>query len=95
MIHEPLIAGESIKDLQLLQKDGDSILETKAITNGILAKHTGKTIEEIDEATSFDNFLTQKRQLNLHLRRDTKHLLSKQVMENIFDVIAMILNGTF
>lgn len=57
MIHEPLIAGGMGGSATSIKKTAESILETKAITNGILAKHTGKTIEEIDEATSFDNFM--------------------------------------
>ena len=47
-------------DLLRLLKDGGFNIETKAITNGILAKHTGKTVEEIDEATAFDNFMNAK-----------------------------------
>lgn len=57
MIHEPLIAGGMGGSATSIKKTAESILETKAITNGILAKHTGKTLEEIDEATSFDNFM--------------------------------------
>ncbi len=57
MIHEPLISGGMGGSATSIKKTADSILETKAITNGILAKHTGKTMEEIDEATSFDNFM--------------------------------------
>ncbi|MBR6326048.1 MAG: ATP-dependent Clp protease proteolytic subunit [Lachnospiraceae bacterium] len=57
MIHEPLISGGMGGSATSIKKTAESILETKAITNGILAKHTGKTIEEIDEATAFDNFM--------------------------------------
>ncbi len=57
MIHEPLIAGGLGGSATSIKKTAESILETKAITNGLLALHTGKTIEEIDEATSFDNFM--------------------------------------
>ena len=57
MIHEPLIVGGMGGSATSIKKTADSILETKAITNGILAQHTGKTIEEIDEATSFDNYM--------------------------------------
>lgn len=57
MIHEPLIQRGMGGSATSIKKTADSILETKAITNGILAKHTGKSIEEIDEATSFDNFM--------------------------------------
>ncbi|MCR5426257.1 MAG: ATP-dependent Clp protease proteolytic subunit [Lachnospiraceae bacterium] len=57
MIHEPLISGGMGGSATSIKKTAESILETKAITNGILAKHTGKTIEEIDDATAFDNFM--------------------------------------
>ncbi len=57
MIHEPLISGGMGGSATSIKKTAENILETKAITNGILAKHTGKTIEEIDEATSFDNYM--------------------------------------
>ena len=57
MIHEPLLqsgVGGSATSIQALS---ESILETRSITNGILAKHTGKTIQEIDAATAFDNYM--------------------------------------
>ncbi len=57
MIHEPLIASGMGGSATSIKKTADFILETKAVTNGILAKRTGKTMEEIDEATSFDNFM--------------------------------------
>lgn len=57
MIHEPLIRGGMGGSATSIKKTAETILETKAITNGLLAEHTGKTLEEIDEATSFDNFM--------------------------------------
>ena len=57
MIHEPLIAGGMGGSATSIKKTAESILETKAITNGILAEHTGRTVEEIDEATAFDNYM--------------------------------------
>lgn len=60
MIHEPLIAGGMGGSASSIKKTADSILETKSILNEILLKHCGgkKTLEEINEATSFDNFMT-------------------------------------
>ncbi len=55
MIHEPLIAGGLGGSATSIHKAAESIIETRSITNGILAKHTGKTLEEIDKATAFDN----------------------------------------
>lgn len=57
MIHEPLMAGGGGGSATSIQKTAESIMETKAILNGILSKHTGKTIEEINEATAFDNYM--------------------------------------
>lgn len=57
MIHEPLIRDGVGGSATSISKTAESILETKKITNGILAKHTGKTAREIDEATSFDNYM--------------------------------------
>lgn len=60
MIHEPLIANGVGGSATSIKNISESILETKEIVNGILAKHTGKSIEEIDKATGFDNFMDAK-----------------------------------
>lgn len=57
MIHEPLISGGMGGSASSIKKTADSILESKALINGILSLHTGKPVEEIDEATSFDNYM--------------------------------------
>lgn len=57
MIHEPLLANGVGGSATSIMNISQSILETREIVNGILAKHTGKTIEEINEATSFDNYM--------------------------------------
>ena len=58
MIHEPLISGGFGGSATTIQKTAESILETKKKINEMLAKFTGKTLEEIDKATAFDNFLS-------------------------------------
>ncbi|MGN0168504.1 MAG: ClpP family protease [Acetatifactor sp.] len=57
MIHEPLISRGMGGSATSIKNISDSILETKRILNGILAKHTGRTPEEIDEATAFDHYM--------------------------------------
>lgn len=57
MIHEPLMTGGAGGSATSIQKTAESIMETKAILNGILAKHTGKNIDEINESTAFDNYM--------------------------------------
>ena len=58
MIHEPLLANGVGGSATSIRKISESIIETRELVNGILAKHTGKTFEEINEATSFDNYMS-------------------------------------
>ncbi len=58
MIHEPLIQGGVGGKTSSIKSISDSLIETRKKINGILAKHTGHTIEEIDEATSYDHYFT-------------------------------------
>lgn len=60
MIHEPLISKGLGGSATSIKNISDSILNTRQILNGILALHTGKSIEEIDEATGFDNIMNSK-----------------------------------
>ncbi len=57
MIHEPLIANGMGGSASSIKNISDSILETRDIVNGILAEHTGKTLDEINEATRNDNYM--------------------------------------
>ena len=67
MIHEPLISGGFGGSASSIKKTADSILETKDIINGVLAKHTGKSLKEIDKATSYDNFMNAEESVNFGL----------------------------
>ena len=60
MIHEPLIANGVGGSATSISRMSSSILETRDLINQILAEHTGKTIEEINSATSFDNMMNAK-----------------------------------
>ena len=57
MIHEPLLSSGVGGSATSIKNISDSILETREIVNGILAEHTGKSMEEINEATHFDNYM--------------------------------------
>lgn len=57
MIHEPLIRDGVGGSASSIRNISESILETRDICNGLLAKHTGKTLEEVNEATRFDNYM--------------------------------------
>ncbi|MBO4414864.1 MAG: ATP-dependent Clp protease proteolytic subunit [Lachnospiraceae bacterium] len=74
MIHEPLISGGMGGSASSIKKTAESILETKAITNGILAEHTGKTVEEIDEATAYDNYMNAEESVKFGLCDEIRNL---------------------
>ena len=57
MIHEALLRGGVSGSATSISRISESILETRDMVNGILAKHTGKTLAEINQATSFDNMM--------------------------------------
>lgn len=67
MIHEPLITNGVGGSASSIKNISESILETREILNGILALHTGKSVEEINEATSFDNFMNAEEAIKFGL----------------------------
>lgn len=75
MIHEPLIAGGLGGSASSIKKTADDILETKSITNGVLVKHTGKSMEEIDKATSFDNFMNAEEAVEFGLCDEIRNIV--------------------
>lgn len=54
MLHEPLISGGVEELCSYIKSISDSLFDSKKKINEILAKHTGKTIEEIDKVTLKD-----------------------------------------
>lgn len=58
MIHEPLLGSRVGGNSSSIKSISDSLLETKQKMNQILAKHTGKSEEEVEEATSFDHYFS-------------------------------------
>ncbi|MDO5559571.1 MAG: ATP-dependent Clp protease proteolytic subunit [Oscillospiraceae bacterium] len=57
MIHEPLIAGGLGGSATTIENTAKAILDIKSLVNGLIAKHTGKTEDEINEVTVHDNFM--------------------------------------
>lgn len=67
MIHEPLIPNGVGGSASSIKSTADSILQTREMLNGILAKHSGKTLEEINKATDHDNFMTAEEAIKFGL----------------------------
>ena len=56
MIHDPLISGGLAGSALSIQSRSLDLMKTWETTAKILAKHTGKTIEEIYEKTATDTY---------------------------------------
>ncbi len=60
MLHEPLIpslSGYENRSASSIAKTAESIMKTKRMLVELLAQDTGRTIQEIEEAVSFDNYM--------------------------------------
>lgn len=58
MIHEPLIAGRGITgSATSIQQTAASIMQTKKIMSELLAHDTGRSLEEISNAISYDHYM--------------------------------------
>lgn len=57
MIHEPLISGGFGGSASTIERTAKAILDVRDVTNGLIAKHTSHTLEEINKATEQDNFM--------------------------------------
>lgn len=57
MIHEPLISGGVDGSATSIKRTAESILETKRISIELLAADTGRSLDEVEAAISFDNYM--------------------------------------
>lgn len=56
MLHEPLLGSRVGGSSSSIKSISESLLKTKKKLNQLLAKHTGKTEEEVEQATEFDHY---------------------------------------
>lgn len=78
MIHEVLTNGGVSGSATSISKISQLIMETRDLVNGILARHTGKTVEEINKETSFDNFMNAQKTVEFGI--------CDKIVANIFDI---------
>lgn len=58
-IDEETVFSFTVQMLNLMEDEqAESILRTRKLLNGILAKHTGRKLSEINKATDHNNFMT-------------------------------------
>lgn len=67
MIHEPLLSEHVGGNSSSIKSISDSLLDTKRRMNQTLAKHTGKTEEEVERATGFDHYFNPEESVEFGL----------------------------
>lgn len=67
MLHEPLLGNCINGSSSSIKSISDSLLETKKRMNQILAKHTGKTVKEVEKATCFDHYFSPEESIEFGL----------------------------
>lgn len=58
MIHQPLIHGQMRGPATDIQIQAEEMLRIRGVTSEILARHSGKTFEQIEADTERDNFMS-------------------------------------
>lgn len=67
MLHEPLLGSGVQGSASSIKSISEGIMAVREKLNGILAAHTGKTLEEIEEATAYDHFFTARESVSFGL----------------------------
>lgn len=67
MLHEPLLGSGVRGNASSIRSISDSLMDTKKKMNQILAKHTGKTEEEIEKATGYDHYFSPEESVEFGL----------------------------
>lgn len=79
MIHEPLIANQFSGNCSSIKATSMRLVAIKEKMNKILANHTGKSLQEIDESTDFDNYMNAQEAVQFGLA--DRIISFKDVME--------------
>lgn len=79
MLHQPLLGGRIGGNASSIKSISDSLLETKTMMNKLLAFHTGKTEEEMDEMTSYDHYFSAEEAVAMGLADGIRSF--KEMME--------------
>lgn len=67
MLHEPLLGNRVSGSSSSIKSISDTLIQTKRMLNELLARHTGKTPEEIEEITGYDHYFSAKESMDFGL----------------------------
>lgn len=64
MLHEPLLGNRVSGNASSIRSISESLLQVKQKLNGILVKHSGRSEQEIEAATSYDHYFSADEAIN-------------------------------
>ena len=67
MLHEPLLSNGVQGSASSIRSISDGIMAVRGKLNAILAKHTGKDLRQIEEATCYDHFFSPQESIDFGL----------------------------
>ena len=67
MIHEPLLGGKIGGNTSSIKAISESLLQIRTKMNQLLSRHTGRSVEEIEEATSYDHYFDSQEAIHFGL----------------------------
>lgn len=72
MLHEPLLSSQISGNASSIRSISESLCDTRKKMNRLLAKHTGRTEQEVESATSYDHFMSAEECVNFGLCDEIK-----------------------
>ena len=67
MIHEPLLSHPVNGNSSSIKSISENLLETKNKMNQLLAKHSGRSVRDIEKATSYDHYFSANESIEFGL----------------------------
>ena len=67
MLHEPLLSGKIGGNTTSIKELSDSLIKTREKLNNIIAKHSGRSLEEVEKATDHDHFYSAEESIEFGL----------------------------
>lgn len=67
MLHEPLVMNGVVGRASSVKSMSDTLQNTKRQINELLCKHSGKTIDEMEAATSYDHYFSAEEAIEFGL----------------------------
>lgn len=67
LLHEPILGNQVSGNASSIKSISETLMQSRERLNKILEKHTGKSIEEIEAATSYDHYFNAQESIDFGL----------------------------